>query len=220
MGFDVFLQLCDDEGEVDRGLTIKETYNAFLPCLEKYRNGVKESRINWTGITKYGLSDEEAFFILAYSSGTSKWINAELRLGKELSTNCKKLFSEQLDYSLSKMPSLNESLVYRMQIGIERNSEIKRFQSRVNSTFIVPQYLSTAKENYNNSAVVWKIKTLTIESKGKDISDLSNHRYEKEVLFERNSKFEITAVDELHSCIMMQEISSTANVDFDINALY
>jgi len=85
------------------------------------------------------------------------------------------------------------------------------FKEHVGKVVSTPYFLSTATENYENTEITWRIKTLSNDSKGKDLRLITNNIYEKEVLFKRNSHFEIKAVDFQNGLVEMEEVSQTSS---------
>lgn len=201
-------EICNDDKN-EYGFSLKEAYEKW----KKNRVNNKSSEFqNIKGLGKKGLDKIEEFSIYQYTSSFSRWININYRNGQEPDTNCKKEFSNLLDNALKKLDGFDDEIVYRMDSPYPEKKEIfKWFKSKKGSVIEVPNYLSTSKENYDNSPIVWKIKTLSANSKGKDISELTNNKFEKEVLFERNSCFYIKEIDELSSIIYLEEITKTSN---------
>lgn len=197
----------DDKNEF--GISLKEAYDKW----KKNRANNKSTEFqNINGLSKKGLDKIEKFSIYQYTSTFSNWINHNYRNGQELDTDCKKEFSNLLDNALKKLDSFDDDVVYRMDSPYPEKQEVfKWFKSKKESVIEVPNYLSTSKDNFDNSPIVWKIKTLLANSKGKDISELTNNRFEKEVLFERNSCFYIKEIDESSSMIFLEEVNRTSN---------
>ncbi len=202
------------------GLELKEAYSEFQKWFVRYRNGDKSLDPNLNGMIEYNLSEDEAFYILAYTGRCSGWINSNLREGLSLDSKCKEKFANHLEMALDKMPPANEEIVYRMDNPCDVNEIMKWFSKHIGKKFQIPYFLSTAKFDYKNSEVVWKIRTLQENSNGKDISDLTNSDGEKEVLFKRNSCFKIISVDRPGKLINLVEIPATINCDFLLAGSY
>ena len=214
--FEKLLNECNGE-ENFHGLTIRQSYEGYLPWFEAYRTGDKSLDDNLKGMIENGLTEEEAFFILAYTGSASSWVNSELRDGHLPSTKCKEVFVNKLNQALAKVSSFNGNIAFRMDEPHSNSEEVlKWFHSKIGSKFKVPYFLSTAKEDYNNSSIVWQINTLTEGSFGKDISQLTNNKYEKEVLFRTGSCFEIIKVDEKKNYIHLNEVINSEQIEFDL----
>lgn len=140
--------------------------------------------------------DEVDFFIKSYTGEFSAWINEDLRNGIELSCNCKKVFRTGLNIALSGLQSFDNQTIYRMDLpGGDVFTTLNWFKKRIGQSFETPYFLSTSKDNFQNTDIIWIIKTLATDSKGKDISNLSTSLAEKEILFQTESCFKILGVD-------------------------
>ena len=206
----------------DRENSLRYLYHhGFTPWFKRFREGDTSLSPNLQGMVENGLTEEEAFLILAYTGSSSGWINSDLREGKILQEPDKVLFAKYLDYVLEKMPSFDSQVVFRMETPSgDAETVLKWFESKLGSTFVLPYYLSTAQEDYENSEIVWKINTLSQGSFGKNISNLSNNKYEKEVLFKRGAKFKIKSTDLEKSYIFLEEVNSFTQEDFPLTGLY
>jgi len=213
------LSECDNEKN-HHGQILRKTYSSFQNMFDKYRKGDKSLDPNLKGMKDNNLSEDEAFFILAYTSSYSSWINSNLRDGDSLNSNCKKKFAGYLDQVLDRMPSVKGEIVFRMDSPGNDKKLLTWFEKHYGKKFLIPYFLSTAKEDYKNSDVVWEIITLDQNSKGKDISELSNNKFEKEVLFKLNSCFQIDGVDRLNKYIHLVELPSNEKIDFKLVGLY
>jgi hypothetical protein len=69
--------------------------------------------------------------------------------------------------------------------GIEEGAEI-----------LTPCYLSTSIEDFENSNVVLRIKTLPSNSKARDVSTITNVKGEKEYIFLRNTNFKVMGINQ------------------------
>lgn len=98
--------------------------------------------------------------------------------------------------------------------------ELIWFESKMGKIFTIPYFLSTAKEDYDNSDLVWQISTHHTNSQGRDISNLSNNKYELEVLFDKGVKFKIKYLDRSKNYIYLEEVDSSSVSDFDLVGLY
>jgi hypothetical protein len=90
---------CKGETDHDNGFSIRDTfYEAYSPWFIRYRNGDKDLDKNLKGMKERGLSEAEAFFILAYTGGSSKWLNRDTRSGEYYSSKCKETFAGAFGY--------------------------------------------------------------------------------------------------------------------------
>jgi hypothetical protein len=188
--------------------------------LAKYRRGEVSYPSKYNLIRNGTVSDEEAFFLLYYTGSASSWVNEDLRQTGVQSTKCKELFSKHLEVVMSKLPSFN-GIAYRMDDPSGDKQDVLRwFKRNMGKKIQIPHFLSTAKEDYDNSPIVWQIQTLKAGSRGKDITECANNDVELEVLFSRNSKFLIENIDVDKGYVYLTEISDTVECDIILKGLY
>jgi hypothetical protein len=207
---------------------VKESFEeGWLPLFTHFRSTgtlpIKPStkHIVLNGLTEYNLTDEEAFFILAHTGSYSSWINQPLRNGQLLDSICKEKFAENLDKSLNKLPPFNCENVFRMDDSpLGTAQEIcSWFKKNIGKVIIIPYFLSTSKENWDNTEITWKIKTMQANSNARDLQLITNNDIEKEVLFKRYSSFKIISVNENTGIIEMEE-TSNSNSSISLTGLY
>lgn len=87
--FNNILNECNDDRN-HFGISLKETFDRR----QKRRKEAFNNQ-NLQDISDYGLSEEEAFYIFAYTGSHSSWINEKLRIGIELDTVCKMEFAKK-----------------------------------------------------------------------------------------------------------------------------
>ena len=216
--FKQFLDTCREE-ENHLQQNVKTTFErGWKPLFEEFRkNGrlnesIANSSICLSGLLEFDLTDEEAFFILGHTGSYSSWVNGPLRYGSELDTYCKQFFADRLDNVLNKIPSFNDNYVYRMDSPDGSKEQIlKWFKKNVGAIIQIPFFLSTSKENWENTEVIWRIKTLKSGSKGKDLTLLTNNRSESEVLFKMNSYFKILDFEITNGIVEMEEIEKSTS---------
>jgi hypothetical protein len=92
-----------------------------------------------------------------------------------------------------------------------KDQVIKWFQNQMQQIVHVPYFLSTSKDNYNNSDITWSIKTMTSNSMARDLALLTNNKVEKEVLFKKDCYFQIINISSENGIIGMEEVVATAN---------
>ncbi|MBK8807067.1 MAG: hypothetical protein IPO21_10630 [Bacteroidales bacterium] len=196
-------------------------YNGFLPWFERYRNGDKSLDDRLAGMITNGLTEEETFFILAYTGSYSSWVNSDVRNGLKLECESKIAFTKWLNRSLDKVAPFNNSIVYRMDNPLgEIEIVLEWFDKKIGKNIKIPYFLSTAKEAYKDSRIVWKIETLVENSFGKDLVQLSNNRFEREVLFRTGSCFEIISTDYETGYINLKEIKSNSESQIELTGCY
>jgi hypothetical protein len=127
-----------------------------------------------------------------------------------------------LDTALSKMPHYANSISYRTEINTSDDFKIilKWFDSKKSQTFGTPYFLSTSRDVFDKSKIVWEIKTLPVNSKARNIHNLTNNHTEFKVLFQRNAKFQITDVDLRSKVVFLNEIREDISVDFELAGVY
>ena len=137
-----------------------------------------------TGIIKF--NEEEQRALNRYISSDSYKINESLRSGMPLSDEEKSLVNN-LDAALSKMPYFKGNLVRSVDIYGEQelNEYLKQFESEFYTSL---QYMSTTKGPIYNPEARVQIY-IQNSSKGRDLS--GSNDAEKEVIYERNSKFKV-----------------------------
>jgi|GEM_PF-5013371 len=201
--------------------SIEKSLSSFDEWFEDFRNGGTDYQPNLQGMITNNLTEEEAYFILAYTGGASSWINSELRLGEIANSPCKQSYINLLDKSLEKVSQFQNGIVYRMDTPhSEKDKVLNWFGNKIGSTINIPYFLSTAKEDYKSSPIVWEIRTLKQYSCAKDISNLTNNEYELEVLFSRDSRFKITRVDKSSSLVYLTEVSQDSKPDYNLVGRY
>ncbi len=140
---------------------------------------------------KYVPNDNEEYAINRYISSESYIINEKLRQNIPLTEEENKLIIN-LDSALEKMPkyqgNLNRSLFFNNENDL--NSFLAKHQ--IGNTVEYNEYISTTKRGIYNPEGQVQIYILN-SSKGKDISMYNSG--EKEILYQRNSKFYVIEVE-------------------------
>lgn len=209
--FNDFMNVCGKTLN-HHSLDIASSFGSWKKLFDKVRSGSKEklspgiSQPVVQGITTYGLSDEEAFFILSYTASFSSWINSSLRNGDCL-TECQDYYANGLELALSKLPRCNCKYVYRMDEPLRnKTEELKWFESKKGRLIKIPCFLSVAKSNWDNTELTWKISTVSNRSNVIDLAQCRNNSTEDEAVFKRDSLFEIKGVK--GELIILQEVES------------
>lgn len=201
------------------GITLLQLSNCFSGWFEDYRKGGEKYQDNLKGMTENNMSEVDVIPILGYTGSWSSWINSELRNGGNITIEAKSMFIQALNTSLDKVCSVKGDTVYRMDSPSGDTGQILDwFSKNIGKVINIPYFLSTSKDDYKNTPIAWVISTLEENSKGKDISHISNNKYENEVLFQPDSKFIINEVKDNY--IYMTEILSTNNSDINLVGLY
>jgi len=154
------------------------------------------------GLLSNNITIEEAFPVLFFTSDGSDWINKLLR-NNDILNELEDLYKHLLLNSLNKIHSFSDKKVYRMDSPHgDYNEILKWFKAKKQEGINIPYFLSTSKENWNSSPIIWEITTMN-QSLGKDISNLSQVSSEKEVLFTCNSSFQV--IDVRDNVVYMEE---------------
>lgn len=187
---------------------------------------------------KYDL--DQIFPIIIYlrdkigDTSYHKEINNYFREGESNKTARIKALSGYLDVALATLPSYNNKTVFRMVDNL-RNLTSKEalkvksvFRDSIGKSFEIKYYLSTSHKIWKFCEIIWEIKTLSTNSKAKDVEKISYKslkevaRDEREVLFERGAKFEIISFKEFknsHMIIQLNEIEA-GKTDLDFGFIF
>ncbi|PWG04044.1 ADP-ribosyltransferase [Polaribacter aquimarinus] len=185
--------------------------NTLLGYLEK-----NIQRINYK---KFKLTEIEAKLINSYTGQNSSWINSELRSIGHNICNCKIQVQNLINSGLNKLPSFNKNTVYRFEPNYINGTltSKKWFRKKIGKIIKAPFFLSTTKDkDWGNSEVVLKINT-SVNSLGKDLSEIGINSSEKEVLFKTNSLFKIIDVNE--NFVELNEIENITNTSIFWNIM-
>ena len=120
---------------------------------------------------------------MAYTGSSSKWINPSLYNNSWNEDFDKREYVKLLDRALLKIKPLNNSDLFHMAVNEFTNTKT------------IKSYLSCSFENFDNSKIIWKVKTKSFSSKARDISKITSNKIEKEVLFIRGSRFKLLYID-------------------------
>ena len=181
----------------------KQTVREGLPdgALDRYKQYYKEHNKN--------IPDEEGAAIVEYTDSAYKPMNLILRTNEK---HAKKDYyylalANQVNKGLDKLPKYN-GLTYRCTQGMAENS-IKEYKTAFdNSTAYTEKAFLSSSPDLNpgfGNQVMFKIKS----KNGVNITELSKHGHENEVLFKHGSQFKVTKYeqqDKTHLIIEMEEI--------------
>ncbi len=197
---------------------VKETFEIWKALFSKFRESGElphegnTKNIRLRGLNEYSLTDEEAFFIVGHTASYSKWINQPLRDGNKFDNSCKEYFANSLGKALDKLPIFNSQKVYRMDSPLGEKNQVMHWFEKNNKKIVqTPYFLSTSKNNWNNTDITWHITTMKTNSNARDLFLITNNATEKEVLFKRNSFFKITKVNCDEGIIEMNEVNRAAS---------
>lgn len=149
------------------------------------------------------MTKEEKGAIKEYSGPTAYNLNEKLRNRTKLSQNEQQLV-DNIDKGLDKLPNYDKTTYRQIGFDLQGKEEYNKFinQHKTNKYINYEQYTSTSK-NYNDYEVLDNLKVeLTIDGKtGKDIRGLAGVKEENEVLFKRNTWFEVVKVEKNKICL-------------------
>lgn len=152
----------------------------------------KKIEQNWPSLRQdTGMTPAEAAHVYAYTTSDHyNRINSALRKGQYTEQDWKHVAA--LNDALDKLPSHNDSVVYR-KVG---KYEVAEFYA---PGMVVEEraFMSTTKNTDVGGKVVFKIKTKSERSSAKSIENLSHYgpgtgNNEKEVLFKSGTRFRVT----------------------------
>jgi hypothetical protein len=150
----------------------------------------------------FKITKEDCVFLNSYVGNQSLWINQPLRNDK-FRDKAHEMFVNELNRILTNLPSLEiPRTVFRMEDNSYLN--IEKIKNNIGKKVKIPQFLSSSKEKWENRKYYWEITLLDKNSNAKDLSFLKPENKESEVLFSRNSAFQIT--DVIDDCIFLTEI--------------
>lgn len=187
---------------------------------QEWLNGYKNHGLDfesWQQLTAQGqdgkiqLEENELSALMKYKSSESFVINDLLRSYKEPEKlpDREKQFVNHLDSALSKMPNYEGNLIRTVDFSDypDQEERLEKYveQFSLDDNIDIYQYWSASKEKgYNNKS---KVRIYIQKSKkAKDISGFGLD--EKEVLYERNSRFHVLS-KELHKgiwYILLEEV--------------
>lgn len=157
---------------------------------------------------------DHANAITNYSGQVSGELNRSLRGDYLALTEHFKSYELIVAQALDSLPAFNDEVVYRMEkYGPEPAVYEKYFDRQKEVVLSIPCYLSTSKEDWDCTKVVYRIKTLVKDSHARDISRISNMAREKEVLFAKNTNFLVKAIEKTTDkmIIVMEETKEAAS---------
>lgn len=142
------------------------------------------------------MTDNEKGAIIEYSGPRAYTLNEKLRNNIKLDKNETELV-KNIDNGLNKLPNYNKVTYRQIGFDFQGKEEYDRFiNTHKNNKYInYGQYISSSK-NYGDYEIDDNLKVeITIQGKtGKDIRLLAGIKEENEVLFGRNTLFEVIKV--------------------------
>lgn len=167
-----------------------------------------------TGIVS--LADGE--LITNYSGHISNLVISNLKNQTVSNTKLIREYDISLENALSKLPGFDGQTVYRMEKIVNSIKDYEDyFGGKIGTIMNVPYYFSTSKEDWKSTRVVYIIKTLDRNSRGKDISRITNFAAEKEILFNKNTNFKIESLAKTGSKLYVNMKETSDEHDFVYN---
>ncbi|MFN0293458.1 ADP-ribosyltransferase [Pedobacter helvus] len=160
----------------------------------------------------------DADCITNYSGNMSRVVHPNLKNKTIDQTVLVKDFEQRLHLALECLPSFGQQTVYRMETHHPVISDYQNyFKGKFGQVMSVSFNLSTSKDDWEDEKVVYVINTLTENSRAKDISRLTNFAKEQEVLFLKDTHFQINRQEEKNGklYIYMQETLSPATFAYN-----
>lgn len=140
------------------------------------------------------LNEDELQALKQYMSSKSYIINEKLRLNDDDLTLRERNIIVHLDNALKKLPFYNGDITRSVYL---RRDQVQEFleEHKIGNTIIYGAYTSfTSGDEYNPEAI---IQMLILDStKARDITKYNAD--EKEVLYERNTKFQVEYVEHIN----------------------
>lgn len=171
---------------------------------ETYRENVEKFKAEHPDIIKqYGLTESELFvmFMMLIRNNDEIQQCASLEKGTQFIKEC----VHQYDSFLSKIPISTNSVFYRADMY----TRIENFEKRA---FYVCEHFLTASispsifDNYQNCVKLIINKRIIGNSKAHDVFRVFEIKGEKQVNFERNTKFQISNIDKTNKIVELTEI--------------
>ncbi|MEN5088582.1 ADP-ribosyltransferase [Sphingobacterium faecium] len=178
--------------ELDTQYLEKSKFSIDLENIQDY--------MNLQDVLDGKISAEDAKHIVSYTGFTSGLLNLSI-INKNIADTCLLMEHDaKLTHSLGLLSPFNNQQVYRMQIDMDYDSLIADyknfFSSNIGQVIRSHHYLSTSKNDWKTTNVVYIIKTLSKNSNARDISKVTNNADENEVLFIKGTNFLIREVKE------------------------
>lgn len=221
--FNDFINTCGEKLN-NHDLNLCKSFSVWKKIFDNIRSGSTEkirpgfSQPVLQGIISHNLSDEEAFFILSYTASFSSWINLSLRRGDCL-TECQEYYANRLEFALAKLPKCACEYLYRMDMPLcNKTEELNWFESKKGCIIKIPNFLSVAKSNWNNTEIIWKISTIRGKSNAIDLAQCRNNPSEDEAIFKRNSLFKIRNVNK--DIIFLEEVENISTPVIEVVGNY
>ena len=206
------------EEEDHHRVSLKRHFEAHLKSWMNDCNESEPASGEAIAVRVLDLNADDGFFIKTYTGSCSSWVNSEKRNGQPHFSECKKNYADGLEIALRKLPAF-EGTVWRMEEADEEFRKFKWFKKNIGLTISIPYFLSTSKENWDNSPMIWNINTIN-KGSGRDISSIANDPQEQEVLFLPKSKFRIKGVANDNKTVYMEELDPDAKTEFELCGVY
>jgi hypothetical protein len=200
--------------EPERGKNYYKLYhNNFIKKLSNHKFGkTTPSGENLDAMINYNLSSEEASIVYMYTHhNIYNKLNYNLRENSQNLDEDIKEYTNLLNLSLEKLPSVNETTLYR-DIRYPENGVahcLKYYKNNIGNVLSFNDFLSCHTDDViisdKKTDFQFVIKT-SKNSNAKDIQQLTLINLEKEILFKNMSFFLIEKVDRKNNQVYMSEI--------------
>ena len=191
----------------------KEHHDRFLKKLQHHKFGeTTKTGENLDSIDLHGLTIEEASIIYMYTSHKIfNDVNYQLRKHKNGLDEDIQEYSNLLNNSLDKLPSVNNKTLYRdvknPDDGIK--TSMKYYKDNLGVEIICKDFMSTHKSNerWSDEETGFQLIIETKEnSNAKDLRNITFCVGVEEVLFKSGSKFLVKGVDVENTKVYLKEI--------------
>lgn len=196
---------------------LRKTYDNLLSSISKglYTNPSSLSLTETLAIFSYTSSIGGEFF--------PRIVNNSIRQKQWENNKFIKEFVAILNLALTRLPGYSGDKYRMLPNEYYDTKDVKKirkmFDSNLQQSFVVNHFLSTSKDNWENSKMIWRIRSYNNFSAGRDISSISSKPNrpglgEDEVLFSSNAKFKIVATREVDDYVLVEldELTNNASV--------
>ena len=150
-----------------------------------------------TKCSELSLSRLDGFMLSLLFGFESGWLNSVANTPNKTLATFQDEIIKRFERALIKLPKTSGEFVYRMDNYYSSPEEaINWWSIHVGRNIEIPFFLGTSMEDWQNTEVVWRIKTLKLNSKGYKTFLFHDQAFEKEVRFLRGSKFFVKSVTE------------------------
>jgi len=175
----------------------KGSYNTYKDNVETFKSE------HYDIVRQYGLTESELFvmFMMIVKNYDEIQQCASSGRGTSFTKECVR----QYDSFLSKIPISTNSVFYR----VDKYTRIENFDKRVFyrcEHFLTASISPSIFDNYQNCVKLIINKRIIGNSKAHDVFRVFEIKGEKQVNFERNTKFQIDNVDKINKSVLLTEL--------------